>query len=478
MSSPPPSRPGFNGSSGSGHLPPQTPPCTWQPQPGSPPASARPTPPHAYGYVGATPPPSPPVRPRRRRVALVSALTVVLVLAIGGTAALIMRHRGTDDDTSTASTDRWSPSWLDGFEEAWTLEAPADFRRQEMSMRIRGDRMVRTTSTSATATVTVFDISGDSPKQLWETKQEVTETVDGTMLWDGQIIVETTLIDIDSQERSTTPWDTDARVTVTSAGAVACVEATCRCWSSPSELLWESTFPEGEHMTVGPDRTMDGYSIASSSDYGEYFVVDVNTGAANLLEAQKADIIRPLADGWLVHSGGSARTDATVKLYEPDGTFSESFKFRTNAAFSTYPWSPTPFTREQARLWLEDFDTSWAPATYTVSETDSSCESITINGNDVVLGEDNSLTAADKRGGCTTTSALQALYHSGEGAVQSFARTEGDERSLVLVDMATGRASESIPLGTTDDYAGYTPLGDLLVVNYASGVSRAYRPAS
>ncbi|WP_146752328.1 MULTISPECIES: DUF3824 domain-containing protein [unclassified Actinomyces] len=434
------------------------------------PNAQQPTP---YGYI-ATPPTPYPVRPRRKQVALISALAVVLVLAITGSIVLVLRGRGTDD---VPENSLWSQAWVDGFEEAWSLEAPADFHGQEMSTRVHDNRLVRITSTSTTATVTVFDISGDSPEQLWETQQEVTEVVDRTRLWDRQIIVENTLIDIDSQARSAAPWDAEARVSVTSAGAIACVETTCRCWSSPSEMLWETDFATDSPMTVLSYAIVDGHVLASSSDY-DYFVVDLNTGATNQLDADKYTIQQPLADGWLVHTSGDLHADATIDLYEADGTLSESFKFNRNTSFSAYPWSPTPFTREQARLWLESFDTSWAPSTYTISEADHDCQSITINGNDVVLGEPNSLVQARRGGACTSTSALQALYHSGQGQVQSFNKTDGDEQFLVLVDMVTGRSSEPIPLGTREEFAGYTPLGDMLIVELESGEILAYRPTT
>jgi len=449
---------------------------TWQqPQPGTWQQSQPGTwqQPPASGPI-ASPPPVPPVQPRRRRGALITAVVVILVLAIAGSTVLVLRNRGSDDARERGT---WSQGWVDGFEEAWSLEAPANFRRQEMSMRTSGNRMVRIVSTSSTATVTVFDISKDSPKQLWEIQQQVTETVDRTLIWGNKIVVENTLIDITSHERSTAPWGTDSRVAVTSRGAISCVEATCRCWSSPSKMLWETDFATDSPMRVHSYAVVDEHVLAASSDY-EYFVVDLNTGTTNPLKTNGQSIQRPLADGWLVHTSGKSYTDETIYLYEPDGTFSESFESHTDEPFSTYPWSPTPFTREQARLWFKDFDTSWAPSTYTLSEADRNCESITVNGNDIVLGEENSLFTANRNGKCTSTSALQAMYHSGEGQVQDFSRRDGDERSLVLVDMLTGRSSEPISLGTRDEFASYTALGDLLIIEFESGEFTAYRPTS
>ncbi|MBW3069505.1 hypothetical protein GZ998_08325 [Actinomyces sp. 594] len=388
-----------------------------------------------------------------------------------------MHKRNSNAEASDTNSDQWSQAWLDGFEEAWSLEAPTDFRDKEISTRIHGNRLVRITSTSETATVAVFDISKNNPRQLWETQQDVSEAIDRTTIWDGRIVVENTLIDVYSQERSVAPWDADARVSITSTGAIACVDSTCRYWTSPSEMAWETDFGTDSPVTVQSSKIVDGYTLASSSDY-DHFVVDLSTGATNELDTNKHTIQQPLADGWLVRSGGGSRKESTIDLYEPDGTFSESFKYNESASFSSYPWSPTPFTREQAKLWLKDLDTSWAPSSYSASETDTSCKSITINGNDIVLGKDNALFGVNRKKECASTSALQALYHSGQGQVQKFSKRDGYKLSLVLVDMVTGRASEPIPLGTTEERPSHRSIGDLLLVEFKYGKVIAYRPSS
>ncbi|MBE6474443.1 MAG: hypothetical protein E7Z95_02525 [Actinomyces succiniciruminis] len=242
-------------------------------------------------------------------------------------------------------------------------------------------------------------------------------------------------------------------------------------------MLWETGFATDSPMTVLSYAIVDGHVLASSSDY-DYFVVDLNTGATNQLDTDKYTIQQPLADGWLAHTSGGLHADATIDLYEADGTFSESFEFNRNTPFSASPWSPTPFTREQARLWLEDLDLSWAPATYTVSQTDSDCDSITINGNDVALGETNALTDAESGGECMGTFPVQALTYAGYGQVQSFNIQDGDKRYLMLVDMLTGRSSELISLGSFDDFASYGLYEDLLLVTYQSGKVVAYQPNS
>ncbi|SHE24738.1 Hypothetical protein ACGLYG10_0947 [Actinomyces glycerinitolerans] len=447
--------------------PPQATPTQYPAAQSYPPYPPQQQPARGYGYL-ATPPQATPTRSKRRRVALVATLVVVLVLTIGSV-TLFIRNRGTDDP--------WSQAWLDGFEEAWSLKAPTDSDGQTLSTALLEDRLVRVASTSSTATITVYDVSGDAPEQLWETEQDITNTVVWPALWDRQIIIENTFIDLDSQARSDAPWDADARVTIMSNGAVACVDTTCQFWSSPSKKLWEVEFPTDTAVEMWYSRT-DDYSIVSSIEYEDYFVVDLKTGNMNRLDGKKYVFPYKLNDGWLTYEGNASTEPTTYHLYELDGTPSESFKSDHQYDFSEYPWSPTPFTREQARLWLEDLDLSWAPATYTVSQTDSDCDSITINRNDVELGETNALTNAESGGECTGTSPVQALTYAGYGQVQSFNIQDGDKRYLMLVDMLTGRSSELISLGSFDDFASYGLHEDLLLVTYQSGKVVAYQPNS
>ncbi|WP_180272136.1 hypothetical protein [Actinomyces ruminis] len=171
-----------------------------------------------------------------------------------------------------------------------------------MSTASLEDRLVRVASTSSTATITVYDISGDDPEQLWETTQDVTDTVVWPALWDRQIIIENTFIDIDSQARSDAPWDADASVTIMSNGAVACVDTTCQFWSSPSQKLWETEFPTDAAVEMWYSLA-DDYSIVSSIEYEDFFVVDLKTGNMNRLDGEKYALPYKLNDGWLTYEG-------------------------------------------------------------------------------------------------------------------------------------------------------------------------------
>ena len=152
---------------------------------------------------------------------------------------------------------------------------------------------------------------------------------------------------------------------------------------------------------------------------------------------------RALSDGWIVYAG---RQSHAVNLYEADGSTRETFESGVDDRFTTYPWTPVPFTLDQARLWFKDGDVSWAPSTYSVSQADASCNSITVGDNDIDLGKENSLTDG-KEGHCYGTSPIQAVYHSGDG---------------------------QIALG---DGASYSVQGDMLIAYDRAGNATAYRPA-
>lgn len=226
------------------------------------------------------------------------------------------------------SGDRWSSDWLNGVEEAWTLDAPAGLGG-DASITIMGDKLIRMLSGPDAATVTVYRLGDGAPEQLWE------EEVSGSASW----------------------------ITV-----------------------WKN---------------------------------------------------------WIVYAG---RQSHAVNLYEADGSARETFESGVVEQFTTCPWTPVPLTLDQARLWLKDGDVSWAPSTYSVSQADASCNSITVGDNDIDLGKDNSLTDG-KEGHCYGTSPIQAVYHSGDG---------------------------QIALG---DGASYSVQGDMLIAYDRAGNATAYRPA-
>ena len=177
------------------------------------------------------------------------------------------------------------------------------------------------------------------------------------------------------------------------------------------------------------------------ADSGDHWSSDWLNGAEGVDKGEANP--RALSDGWIVYAG---RQSHAVNLYEADGSTRETFESGVDDRFTTYPWTPVPFTLDQARLWFKDGDVSWAPSTYSVSQADASCNSITVGDNDIDLGKENALTKG-KSGNCYGTSPIQAVYHSGDG---------------------------QIALG---DGASYSVQGDMLIAYDRAGNATAYRPA-
>lgn len=100
-------------------------------------------------------------------------------------------------------------------------------------------------------------------------------------------------------------------------------------------------------------------------------------------------------------------------------------------------------------------------------------EAVVVGGNEITLGEDNSMSrAGDRR--CVANSPIQAVRHSGGGQIAAFCGKRDGDTFLRLVDVTTGRPSEPIPLG---QYSAYRVKGDLLVAGDKAGKLTAYRAA-
>ena len=227
-------------------------------------------------------------------------------------------------------------------------------------------------------------------------------------------------------------------------------------WTSLTDKQWETTLPGSGTATVSQGTRAEDYGQAYVSEGKETscFAVDLNTGSSKAIVTQGSSLPpQPLADGWLIYasSPASSQRPDTEGAYEPDGTPVKTYSSDLSKEIDTHPWSPTRFTPEQARKWFHDADTSWAPGTYSMDAQDSSCESITVQGQRIALGPDNAIVTSDRgdRGACRLTAPVQALYHSGDGPIAAFHTTQGTQTSLVRVEMTTGRARSRSPWGTT-----------------------------
>ncbi len=418
---------------------------------------------------------------RKRRTVFVIALVATLVLATGGGLAVwVLRDRG--DRSAADSRDRWSSAWLGGAEEVWSLDAPAGAGGMS-TIKVVKDKLIRVMNGNGSATITVFRLGDGTPEQLWEEEFGINETY-WLNIWEGQIVVGNTLVNIDSQEHATAPWNPDASVGRVKDGVVACSGTTCELWTSMTDKKWETEIPASSSLIPQTSQVVGDHTLVRTSEKEpDYFFLDLTSGETVPVEGEE-EVNPPyeLADGWF--SAGTDYRAGNVYhyyyLYEADGTLKESFNTGVDETVTTYPWSPTPFTLDQARAWLRDGDLSWAQGTYSVSQSDPSCQSIIVDGNEIDLGKDNSATTdreEDRGGQCSMRTEIQPIRLSGGGQIAEFSGGTGDESFLHLVDMTTGRASEPIPLGKSAGGNYIVKDGTLYVYDSRGGGITAYRPA-
>ena len=416
------------------------------------------------GYPQAAPG-TPPAPARRRRTALIITLVVTVLVLVAGTATVTLLLGG---KSSTTDNTRWSTAWLNGFEQAWTLEAPGDKPSDTFVHILDDHRFIRLTRKDGTTTATMFRLGQGTPEQLWE--ETVRSSAFGGSIWKGKLIIGNTVIDLDSHERTTAPWD--AKVTTNGNeenGLAVCTDTSCSLWSSLTDKKWESRLPQSGRTTIYTKERVGSYVIAASYEGDDtYYVVNLDNGKIKKLEDNTIDpILQSLEDGWVTYG-----IDGHVVIYEPDGTVKERFTADNDRRSTVYPWTPNRLTVAQARAWLKDGDTSWAPNTFSASTTDTTCQSITVAGRDINLGKRNPFSEKEVEG-CQAGSPVHVFYLSGRGQVSSYYSYGDTTSTLTIIDMTTG-ASQSLALKSRDD--NYTVKDNLMIVYSDSGRLTAYRP--
>ena len=372
----------------------------------------------------------------------------------------------------------WSSAWFEGHEKVWNLESPSHDKSPHIM--IVDDKLIHITDSSATGstTITVFKLGDGRPEQLW---QETVEGYDewGTPVWGNWLIVQNTLIDINTREHITAPWGAGATTTASEKGVIACLKTTCTMWDSLTSKKWENTVPATNPVHVWLSEEVKNHVLAISfgtnsySDGHKYFVMDLESGDAKPLEENGLRTPEALDDGWFAF--GETSLSATghltkTVLYDFDGTPKETFDFNEDRQPPSYPWSPTFFTLDQASKWFKDGDASWAPVVYSVSSKES-CKTITVNNKEIKIRE-KAASPKETGGGCEAASAEQAVRRSGEGQIVAFREYEKEDSVFHLVDMVTGQAADPIFIG---DYTTYRIVGNLLIVCSKKGDLTAFR---
>ena len=421
-----------------------------------------------------------------RRTAVIVAVVVVLVLAVagGGAAYWWLRGRGGAPADLTKPTSGWTKAWANGYKEVWALDAPKNEPgpKGRISIKHIGDYFIRAVSDDSQAHVEVFSLTSKTPKLLWEEDFDFKTEYYFIDVWQGKLIEDGELVDLGSQKHEDAPWEAGATISVNGDKAISCEGATCTMWSSSKQRVWQKKLPfddpGSEDATISPGFGHD--AIASifhrSRRETQYLHIDLNTGQTSPIEGASMNASpTALQDGWMLFDSqpsSSGRPD-TVTLINPDGSVKETFEVGVPDDFTDYPWSPQDFTLDQARAWLKNGDTSWAPSTYSVNKDDEECRSITVAGQRIELGENNSL-SLKLPSGCFGVP-IQGVYHAGDGDIGVFSERKGDDETVLhLVDMSTGKSPEPISLG---NWGGYSPEGDFLITYEDNGAVKAYRPS-
>lgn len=277
---------------------------------------------------------------RKRRTVLVIALVAALVLAAGGGLAVwVLRDRG--DRSAADSRDRWSSAWLDGAEEVWSLDAPAGAGGMS-TIKVVKDKLIRVMNGNGSATITVFRLGDGTPEQLWEEEFGINETY-WLNIWEGQIVVGNTLVNIDSQEHATAPWNPDASVGRVKDGVVACSGTTCELWTSMTDKKWETEIPASSSLIPQTSQVVGDHTLVRTSEKEpDYFFLDLTSGETVPVEGEE-EVNPPyeLADGWF-----SAGTDYRAGTSTTTTTFTRptapSRSRSTPASMRPSPHTPGP----------------------------------------------------------------------------------------------------------------------------------------
>lgn len=473
--------------------------------------------PGGQGYPGGYGVPGP--QPAKGRGALVVLVTVLVVAlgAAGGAAYLVLRGEPVKNVTLSFTSPRegFSEQWFNGSKQIWSLDADsAAEEAEDIWVDSVGDWVIReyTTppggesrwvkerkenpevaappSSQYTTSVEVYSTKSGQPELQW--RNTFPGEAADIAVWRSQLLIGNQLIDLDTQKVKTAPWSLDAASFVTGQGILVCEQNSCAMWKDLDVKVWEQTMPIEGQVVLNKYNQVGDYVVIWNGIIGEArtAILNLATGSAKVAEDAEwgADHPKeeqhpwphPLADGWYTTQSYAVREGKAILnythycLYDLEGNLLESFDVLVDLSFRVYPWSPTDFTREQARKWLRDGDTTWAAGTVSISPTDAECRSVTVGGRDIDLGEKNSFVQKDKDGKCKPLGRLVALNISGSGPVVVLRYSDPNTGGFIMTDIRNGRTAEKVEIG---NYIRHTMHDQTLLVLGNKGKVTAYRPA-
>ncbi|QKD79123.1 MULTISPECIES: hypothetical protein [Actinomyces] len=427
-------------------------------------------------------------------VSVVLALSVLL--GSGAAAYAVLRSSAPKalNELISPSRNTWSTDWLNGTEEAWSyggLESPSTHEEDRVKVIKAGSKLVRFIIRGESTLVTVLQESERGVELLWE--QDLGHALPEPGVWKNWVVDGGDLIDLDTQERVRAPWPADATVSAAHGIAIACEGLTCTLWTSRYDDRWTRTI-ESSNSTIAVGLSAlnnNRYALAlgdlnlqkSDKVTTELLALDLENGSTRSMgQITGAALVAPLSDGWLVGISDKFEDEERVSLYSPDGTPLGDARRDDSKDYGTFPYSPTPISAEQARAWIENADTSWAPSTMKVSAEakDGTCSATLVHG-DATLSMPgiNSLTRRSRTGTGNGAECrlLPVTYTTmmGTGPLAEVREVRDHDLYLHLVDPGSGAESGAMRIGDLSSW-NVTPDGGELIAYDDSGRLTAYRP--
>lgn len=413
-------------------------------------------------------------------------LAVSLLLAGGASAYALLGASSPQapEDLTLRAISPWSTNWLNGAEQAWTYDAPGNGERTEVWPA--GDKLVRIVVQSDSTVITVLRQTGDGVEAVWE--QTLDHALSSIGVWKNWVIDRDQLIDIDTQERVRAPWSADAVVSVSPSAAVACEGHDCALWTSRYDERWKTTIDStntdlrvrlgfssgGRYAAV-----TSGIKPGNGASDGELLALDLDDGSAQSMGSITSDDTWVnLSDGWLVTSTDKSSGSTRITLYSSDGSSLGDISQSLSKSYATFPYSPTQMSVAQARAWIENADTSWAPSTMSISLTGADClNKLEHGGSTLSLADVNSVVrkAGSKSDKDCTPATINYIGLSGFGPLAEVREVRDHNLYLRLVDPGSSGESGAILIGDIDSWR-YFHDGDLLIGYDNTGKLTAYRP--
>ena len=256
-------------------------------------------------------------------------LAVVVLLAAGITIA-VAKLAGAEKEAA-AGVPLLSGTWARGATQFWELTGIPESPGQPLMAS--DDRMVVMAAQDGHAAgrvLTGYDISGASARQIWE--RTITVDIDFEVplqLWGRYLVYAGQIIDADTGDPVTAPWDERASVTATPGGpySIACVPGgQCTGYDLNLKELWSIPF-EGTDIAASVEAGGEYYSLMywrNTSD-SQAQVINLRTGETAPLRG-RLDMVQsmiPLRDAWVTYREFQPTLimlDGTVSALAPNPT--------------------------------------------------------------------------------------------------------------------------------------------------------------